>query len=593
MADQTIYRMLQQSAARFGTRPALGHKRGEGYEYLTYNDVWERVRAFRRGLAALGMQKGDRIALLSENRVEWALSDLTAQSLGIVTVPIYATLPAPQVQYLVGDSAARALIVSDGKQLAKALELRPNVRTLEHIIVMDGPAPEGVLTFEEVIARGRDAAIRDDDLDAQAAAISPDDIATLIYTSGTTGDPKGAMLTHRALLHTGCAARRIVHLDENDIFLSFLPLCHIVERVGGHYLPLSIGALIVYSEGVFAIATELPGVRPTVFICVPRLYENMQEKIMEHAAKLPEKRKRVFDWALGVGMECVNRRQAGRSIGPLLALKRVLADRLVLRPVREKATGGRTRFFISGGAPLHPDTGAFFEAIGVRILEGYGLTECPVITLNRPDDPHLGTVGPAIPGMEAQIAADGEILARGPSLMRGYFGKPEATARAMDAEGWFHTGDVGEMSPDGIVRITDRKKDIIVLANGKKVAPQPIEGRLKQSPYISEIVLIGDRQSTIVAIVVPAFDRLRAWARQNELPAADMSELIRRAETRRLIKQEMDRLSGELADFEKIKRFEIVTEPFTLEGGELTPTLKVKRKFIARKYASLIEQLVK
>jgi long-chain acyl-CoA synthetase len=593
MDDRTIYQMLQESKERFGPRQALGYRTDDGYSYLTYSDLWERVRSFRRGLTALGVKKGDRIVLLSDNRPEWAITDLAAQSLGVVTVAIYPTLPAAQVQYLVTDSVARVLVVSDKKQLAKAMEIRPNVRTLEHVVSMDPTDAEGVLTFDKVIERGKSSEVSDGELDASVATVSPDDVATLIYTSGTTGDPKGAMLSHRALLHTGTAAREFVRLDENDVFLSFLPLCHIIERVGGHYLPLSIGALIVYSEGVSAIKDELATVRPTVFLCVPRLYENMQEKIVEAVSKRTGKERKMAEWALSVGKACVDRQRQGKGIGLILAIKRAIADKLVLSNVRAKTTGGRARFFVTGGAPLDANTGAFFEALGVRILEGYGLTECPVICLNRPDNPQLGTVGPPLPGMEVTIAPDGEILTRGPSLMRGYFGKPEATAEVIDEERWFHTGDIGEMTPDGFLRITDRKKDIIVLANGKNVAPQPIEARLKHSPYIAEVVLIGDKQTSIVAIVVPVFDKLRAWAKENELPADDLAALAKRAEARKLIKEEIDQASAGLADFEKVKRFTIVEKPFSIEGGELTPTLKVKRKVVAQKYAELIEQMVR
>lgn len=597
MENSTIYQMLRESVEKFGSRPALGHKKGKEYTYYTYQQVWEQVQGFRKGLTALGVKKGDRIAILSENRCEWAISDMAAQSLGVVAVAIYPTLPTPQVQFLVADSAARVLIVSDKKQLAKAEEIRPNVRTLDHIVVMDRPKegglPSDLLAFEDVIAKGVAANIQETDLDAQANSIRPDDIATLIYTSGTTGDPKGAMLTNRALLHTAFAARQIVPLSEEDVFLSFLPLSHILERVGGHYLPLSLGAQIVYSEGIFAIGNELTAVRPTVFLCVPRLYENMQEKIEEKISKAPAKKQKIARWALGVGRDCVERRRDGKAIGPILALKRFLADKLVLNEMRLKTVGGRTRFFVTGGAPLDPKIGTFFEAIGVRILEGYGLTECPVISVNRPDKSRLGTVGPLLPGMQVKIAADGEILSQGPSLMRGYFGKPEATAEVIDEEGWFHTGDIGELMPDGFLRITDRKKDIIVLANGKNVAPQPIESQLKQSPYIGEIVLIGDKQNAIVAIVAPAFDRLKTWAKENELPTVSLPELCGRAETRKLLKEEIDRLSTGLAEFERIKRFSIVDTPFSIEGGELTPTLKVKRKYIAQKYAPLIEQMVR
>jgi long-chain acyl-CoA synthetase len=592
MDDRTIYRMLTETAARHDARTALSAKRGGAYQDLTYGEVLERVRALRRGLWHLGVRKGDRVALLSENRSEWAISDLACQSLGVVTVPIYSTLPAPQVQYVVADSAARVLIVSDKKQLAKALELRPNVRTLEHVIVMDGGAPEGVLSFEEACRIGAGSIVMDEELDGIAANVKPDDIATLIYTSGTTGEPKGAMLTHRALLHTGWAARRLVRLDENDVFLSFLPLCHIIERVGGHYLPLSIGAQIVYSEGVFAIGNEIASVKPTVFLCVPRLYESIQEKVMDTVAKAPEKRRRLFETALAVGTEVSERRLAGRFVGPFLALKHLVLEKLVLSKVREKVSGGRARFFVSGGAPLNPATAVFFEALGVRVLEGYGLTECPVISLNRPERPRPGTVGPTLDELEVKIAPDGEILSRGPSLMRGYFGKPQATEEAIDSEGWFHTGDIGELTPEGSLRITDRKKDIIVLANGKNVAPQPIEATLKQSAYIQEAVLIGDKQNAIVAIIVPAFDRLKAWAKDHELPTTDVAELARRPDVRKLFKEELDRASAGLADFEKVKKFTLAAQPFSIEGGELTPTLKVKRKVIAEKYADEIAQMV-
>lgn len=593
MAVWTIYRMFNESVNRFGSRPALGFREGGKYRSLTYQEVWERVQALRRGLSALGVKKGDRVAILSENRYEWAVTDLAVQSLGVVTVPIYPTLPAAQVEYLARDSAARVLFVSDTKQLTKALQLRSNVRTLDHIVLMSGPASEGVHTFEQVLKMGREADISDKMLDEQESSVSPDDVATLIYTSGTTGEPKGAMLTHTGLLHTGFAARQIVELNENDLFLSFLPLSHIIERVGGHYLPLSIGAQIVYSEGVMSIGKEIPAVRPTVFLCVPRLFEHMQERVQEEIARAPEKRRQIAQWALQVGDQAAQCRREGKRSSPILMIKHMIADRLVLSKIREKVSGGRLRFFVAGGAPLNPETARFFESLGLLILEGYGLTECPVTNLNRPDKRQIGTVGPMLPGMQVQIAPDGEILVRGPSLMRGYFGKPEATEAAIDADGWLHTGDIGEITPKGMLKITDRKKDIIVLANGKNVAPQPIEALIKQSPYIGEAVLIGDKQNVITAIIVPAFERLKAWAKSQELPTGDMEALVHRAETRKLIKEEIDRLSVNLADFERIRRFEIVSQPFTIEGGELTPTLKVKRKVIAQKYAALIEQMAR
>ncbi|MGC8669469.1 MAG: AMP-dependent synthetase/ligase [Chthonomonadales bacterium] len=592
MEHPTIYEMFRRSAERFPDRRALGYKHRGRYEFLTYRGLMERVLTCRRGLAALGIRRGDRVAILSENRAEWAITDLACQAIGAVTVPIYYTLPREQVQYIVTDSAARALVVSDAKQMAKALGLPAEVRTLEHVIALEAEPQASAISFAEMLRRGTSGPT-DAELDEAARNISPDDIATLIYTSGTTGEPKGAMLTHRNLLHTSVAARQIVHLDETDIFLSFLPLCHIFERTAGHYLPLSIGALIIYSEGIFAVANELVDVRPTAFLCVPRLYEAMHEKILEQIAKTPPRTRRIVEWALETAQRYVHLQSTGRRPGILLKLQAALADRLALRRIRQGATGGRIRFLVAGGAPLDARTFVFFQAIGVNILEGYGLTELPVISVNRPGRQRQGTVGEILPGIEVRIAEDGEILARGPSLMRGYFGRPQDTAQAIDAEGWFRTGDIGVLSNDGYLKITDRKKDIIVLANGKNVAPQPIEASLKTSPYISEAVLFGDRSNAIVAVIVPAFDRLKEWARNQQLPASSNAELVKLPEVRKLIKGELDRLSDALADFERIKRFALVPGPFSIEGGELTPTLKVKRRAIAQKYADVLEQLMR
>ena len=592
MTERTIHQVLRESVEKFGARKALGYRQGKEYAYLTYTELWEKVRRLRAAFYSLGLRKGDRIAILSENRPEWAITDLAAQCMGVITVPIYPTLPAAQARYVISDSAARVLVVSDKKQLAKAQEVKAGIRTLEHIVSMDETDADGVILLSGLLSQ-EPAEQVERDLEAIASAVSPHDTATYIYTSGTTGEPKGAMLTHWNLLYTSVGARKIVRLDENDVFLSFAPLSHIIERTGGHYLPLSIGALIVYSEGLFTIASEFPVVAPTLFLCVPRLYESMQEKIMDAAAKQPEKKRKMFEWALGVGRSAAEARQSGRGVGLGARLKLMIADRLVHRKIREKVLGSRMRFLVAGGAPLNPDTALFFQSLGIEMLEGYGLTELPVIALNRPGRAKVRTVGELLPGIEVKIAEDGEILARGPSLMKGYFGQPEATTAAIDEKGWFHTGDIGELTREGYLRITDRKKDIIVLANGKNVAPQPIEAKLKQSPFISEAVLLGDKANGVVAIVVPAFDRLKSWAQQQELDAADMTALVARVETRKLFKEEIDRNSTDLADFERVKRFTLLDRPFSIESGELTPTLKVKRKVIAENYADQIAQLVK
>lgn len=599
MQNCTIYRMFRETVGRYGERPAVGFKVGkaDSYTYWTYREFAERVRRFRCGLASLGMHKGDRIALIShENRVEWAIADLAAQSLGIVTVPIYGSLPASQVAYYVRDSGAKAMLLSDHKQIAKVAEVREDLPTLEILIAMDG-APEllkeqGVLHFDDVYSCGADAAIPDEMLDAQEATISPDDVATFIYTSGTTGEPKGAMLTHIGLLDTpeAVVSEPIANVGPDDVFLSFLPLSHITERVGGHYLPLRIGACIVYSQGLMQIANEITTtVRPTVFLCVPRLYENMVEKAMDHIAKDPKRN--VIEWALRVGEEAARRVSDGNGKGFLLSLKHALADKLVLSKLRERVTGGRLRYCVSGGAPLDPQTATFFMAIGVQMLEGYGLSETSIIAINRPNRQRIGTVGTKMSGVEIRLAADGEILMQGPGRMQGYFNKPEVTAEAIDGEGWFHTGDIGEIAPDGFVRITDRKKDIIVLTNGKKVAPQPIEAALKHSTFIGEAVLFGDKQATVMALLVPAFDKLLAWAKSQQLQTHDVETLVSSPEVQKLFKAEVEKHTTELADFEKIKRFKLVAKPFGIDSGELTPTLKVKRKVVAQKYADMLSAM--
>lgn len=592
MGGVTVGDMLRASAARFGDRPALGRRQGDGLDLITYTELWRQVRALSRGFARLGLQRGDRVAILSENRVEWALTDLASACLGLITVPVYPTLPEQQVEYIVRDSAVRVVVVSDRRQLAKVLSFRSRVRSVEHVVAMDVSTTEGVLPFGSLMVSDGEG-LSDTELDRLYASVTPDDDATIIYTSGTTGDPKGAVLTHRTLLHVPKIAPQVIDLNERDVFLSFLPLCHVFERVAGHMLPLSLGALIVYSEGVFAIAREFTSVRPTVFMCVPRLVDAMREKILERAERTTGFERRMWDWALSVGLTCSARRQEKKPLGWWLSMQRRFSDALVMRKVREQATGGRVRYFGCGGAPLEPGTMRFLEALGVPTVIGYGLTEAPIVSITWPRDIRHGTVGNPLPETEVRIASDGEIMARGPIVMRSYFGLPAATAEVLGEDRWLRTGDIGHMTDDGMIVITDRKKDIIVLASGKNVAPQPIEERLKRSPYIAEVVLVGDRRNGIVAIVVPEFERLRAWAREADLPAADSEALLERAETRKLIKKEIDRQSEGLAEFERVKRFSLAPTPFTVDGGELTPTLKVRRRVVETKYADMISQLVR
>lgn len=590
MPNRTLYRMFQETAARCGNRPAFGSRpnKNSEYVYTTYQEVSQKVKDLARGLDALGLRRGDAIALLCENREEWALIDLAAHLLGLIVVAPYVTLPAAQTGYIVRDSEARAIVVSDKKLLAKVNEFRADAPKLEFVITLEGALANGGETMD-FAALFQSAGKSDADLEALAAAVSPDDVATLIYTSGTTGEPKGAMLTHLNLLQTpdAVAERRIVDIGETDVFLSFLPLSHITERMG-YYIALRVGACTLYSLGLAALTEEIQtAARPTLMLCVPRLWENIYAKAQEGLMQQePDKRKKI-EWGLHIGAAYSERLRAGKFISPLLRLQHALADRLILSKIREKTTGGRLRYGVSGGAPLDTKALSFFLAIGIDLLEGYGLSETSIIAINRSQKERVGTVGTLLPQVEARIAEDGEILMRGQGLMKGYFRRPEATAEAINAEGWCHTGDIGELSADGYLTITDRKKDLLVLSNGKKVAPQPIEGELKHSAWIGEAVLFGDRQSTVSALIVPAFDVLLAWAKENGVEGK-VEALVENSEVQKILKGEIDKVNATLPDYERIKRFRLLPKPFSIEAGELTPTLKVRRKAVAENYAAIL-----
>lgn len=592
--ELTIPAMFRRTVERYGERTALQYKEGGKWLPITYAEMERQVIHLALGLAELGLAPGDRLALLAENRPEWAVTDLAVVSLGAVNVPLYATLPAPQVEYILADSGAQMLMVSGQKQLDKALEIRDRLPNLRCIISMDRleTLPEGVVNFADVIARGVAHPGGRAEFIRRSEGVRPADLATIIYTSGTTGEPKGAMLTHDNFTSNAQSVETFVEVGPDDLFLSFLPLSHVFERMAGHYLPLSAGSCVAYAESVFTVQSNMVEVRPTVMASVPRLYESIHSRLLDGIAKRPEKERKTAEWALRVGWEYHRRRVEGKSAGLLTSLQHMLADRLVLKKLREKVTGGRLRFFISGGAPLPVQTAEFITSMGLHILEGYGLTETsPVICVNRPAKTKIGTVGPPIPGVEVKIAEDGEILSRGPHIMLGYYNKPADTAQAIDPEGWFHTGDIGRLDEDGYLKITDRKKDIIVLANGKNVAPQPIEAKLKASPYIASVVLFGDREPQIVALVVPDKDHLKQWARKQGLDVKDEAALLKDAKVKKLFRDEIEAHSKDLADFEKVRRFTLLDQEFTQERGELTPTLKIKRQVVKKNYAAEIQAM--
>jgi len=593
MAIRTLCDVFFHSVDTFRKAEHLKHKRDGAWHAISSDEFRTAVEELSMGLRALGVEKGGRVAILSENRPEWAFADLATLVIGATDVPIYSTLTPGQVLYILNDSESRVLFVSNAAQAAKVAEVRSRAKHLEHVIRMD-PAPvEGTLHLEEVRARGREALAKDKDaVRKRAAEVQPEDLATLIYTSGTTGDPKGVMLTHSNLVSNVLGAAKVFPaVGPDDVCLSFLPLCHSFERTAGHNFMLYAGATIAYAESVEKVPDNMREVRPTVMGSVPRLYEKMYARVNEKVANDPPLRRRIFRWAIGVGREMFRHRVERTEPGPLLRLRFAIADTLVFSKIKER-TGGRLRLFVSGGAPLSREIAEFFGAAGLLICEGYGLTETsPVITCNRPDRIKPGTVGLPIERVEVRIAADGEILARGPNIMRGYYKKPEATAEAIDKDGWFHTGDIGAIDKDGFLLITDRKKDILVTSGGKNIAPQPIENVIKTNAFFAEVVMIGNKRNFPAALVVPNFETLEKWAREKGIAAARREDLVERPEVAALYRTLVTDLTPDLAQFERIKKITLLPREFTIEAGELTPTLKVKRRVVEEKYKAVIDRM--
>jgi long-chain acyl-CoA synthetase len=590
----TLCDLFYRSVDTYRKPEHLKYKQGGAWHAVSSDEFRRAVEELSLGLRALGVERGERVALLSENRPEWAYADMATLTAGAVDVPIYPTLTASQVLYILKDSEAKLALVSTPAQAAKVVEVKAQAPALRHVIGMEAGAtfPPGVTTLEEVRAKGRaERAARPNAVRESAAQVKPDDLATIIYTSGTTGDPKGVMLAHSNIVfNVKASTAAFAGLNQDDVALSFLPLCHIFERMA-EYLMLHHGVTIAYAEGVDQVVANLAEVRPTLMCSVPRFYEKVHVRVREKVAKDPPARQRLFAWALKVGGEYFQHRVNKTSPGPALRLKHALADALVFKKIRARV-GGRMRLFVSGGAPLAKEVAEFFGSAGLLILEGYGLSETsPVIAVNLPDAMRPGTVGRPIPGVEVKIAPDGEILTRGPHVMKGYFRKPEATAEAIDPEGWFHTGDIGHLDPDGFLVITDRKKDLIVTSGGKKVAPQPIENRLKTNPLIAEVVIVGNRRNFPAALVVPNFEALEAWARQQGLAFSNRDELLGKPEVMARYEGIIDEMTPDLAQFEKIKKIALVPREFTLEAGELTPTLKVRRRVVEDKYKDVIDRL--
>lgn len=576
-------------------RPAaLKSKRDGAWVDIPVSQFRETVRHFSTGLRILGVKPGDRVAILSENRPEWAMADFAILCNASVTVPVYPTLLGWQIEYILNDCGAVAVICSTEEQLKKVLDVLPHCPHIHHIMVCDPPAslPGNVVAFQQVVESGKheEETHGHGRFDELRGRVTSNDLATLVYTSGTTGNPKGAMLTHGNIASNVAASLTALPIRQGLVAMSILPLSHIFERMAD-YCYFYRGCTIAYAEAITKVGENLQDIHPDLFAAVPRLFEKMRERIVNTVAMEPAVKQKVFRWAVGVASERLPYRVKNKPLPLGLSMKSKIADKLVLHKILERL-GGNVKFVLSGGAPLSAELAAFFIGAGLEIYEGYGLTETsPVIAVNTPGNRKVGTVGKIIPGVQVKIASDGEILVRGPNVMKGYWNNPEATTQAVDSEGLFHTGDIGEIDSEGYLRITDRKKDIIINAYGKNIAPQPLEALLKSSPYIGTPVLIGDRRKFLVALIVPNFEKLERDAAAMGIRFDSPEELVRNERVKALFQDEIDRFNRNLDRQEKIRRFALLPRDFTIEADEITPSLKVKRRVIDKKYKSVIDEL--
>ncbi len=572
-------------------KPNLLMFKDEGsYRSISTAEFESRVRRLSLGFRKLGLRPADKVVILAENRPEWIITDFAVLCAGGITVPIYTSLMPEQVGHIVRDSDAKIVVCSNRDLWLKVEAVRRDLPLVERFVLIEDDAPPGLLTLREVENEGARVEETDPGLFERAArAVRPEDLASIIYTSGTTGTPRGVMLSHGNLMSNIVSLDSVVPFLFSDTALSFLPLSHVLERTST-FLCLYKGVSIAYAESVEAVAENLVEVRPTIMVSVPRFFEKVYARVMDQILAASKLRRIIFMWAIRTGRRYAAKTIAGEPVSRRLAFRRGLAARLVYTKITAR-TGGRIKFFVSGGAPLSRDIAEFFYALGLIVLPGYGLTETsPVVSGNTLNDYRFGTVGKPIPGVEVRIADDGEILVRGPSVMRGYY-KLEAETREAFEGGWLHTGDIGFLDADGFLTITDRKKDLIVTSGGKNVAPQLIEGLLRMSPYIQNAVVVGVSRKFISALVVPDFDRLEAYARENGVPFRDRAELVRRADVVGFLLAEIQRATPDLAPYERVKKIVVLDRDFELEDGEITPTLKVRRGLVEQKYASAIDAL--
>jgi len=593
MPVQTIPELFL-AAVHEHPRPDCFSHRDETGQYVDVSsaEALQRVRALRYGLKSLGVKKGDHVAILSENRLEWALSDLAVLCAGAISVPIYPTLLAESIEYILNDCKPTAMFVSTEEQAAKIHEIRGRVPSLRDVICYDSIALPDMMTFAQLTRVGRNLVEENPPAPAEdCEKISKDSPCSIIYTSGTTGDPKGVVLSHWNFVSNVLEIMQMFPIMPTDKVLSFLPLSHVLERMAGYYTMLHAGAGIAYAERMDTVPVDIGDVKPTIIISVPRLYEKIYGKATGTAMSGSPIKKNIFFWARNLGIKCAEMEIAGQRPGPWLSFQKTLADKLVFTKLRAKL-GGRIRFMVSGGAPLNARINKFFYGAGLIIFEGYGLTETsPVLSCNAPGGFRFGSIGKPLPSTEIKIAQDGEIMARGSQIMLGYFNREEATREVLSEDGWLATGDIGHFDDDGFLFITDRKKDLIVTAGGKNIAPQPIENRFRAHKFVSQVVVIGDRRQYLSALIVPDFDALGTWAEARGLTVTNPGELIATKDVTQLFDDLLAEMNHDLPGFNQIKKCSLMDREFTQDDGELTPTMKVKRFAISRKFKAVIDRM--
>lgn len=595
MTYQNLAQMFFSKRDQIPEKSAYRFKENGNWSTVTYKESVDQCEQIAAGLLNLGIQPRDKVAIVSNNCLEWALIDYATISIGAVLVPIYPSLLQEQVEFLLNHSEAKIVFAENTIQIEKIDAVRTAMSVCEQFIsIEDSIEQEGWQSLSQLSEQGTEKLNTEPGcVESAIKEVSRDQLATIIYTSGTTGEPKGALLSHHNFLSNIENAANIFTFYDTDLLLSFLPLSHVLERMAGHYQATFHNIEIAYAESIEAVPQNILEVRPTLMISVPRLYEKMYAKILETVEYGPALKQKIFYWAIKVGQVTIQCKMEHKSMGTIQKFKQTLADKLVFSKLKEKM-GGRIRFFVSGGAPLSAEIAAFFGSAGLYILEGYGLTETsPAITMNSLDHFRYGTVGQILPNEEVKFAEDGEILTRGGHVMQGYYKNPEDTAEVLDAENWFYTGDIGYLDDDGYLVITDRKKNIIVTSGGKNIAPQPIENALVSSKYIEQSVMIGDKRKYCTAVIVLSDEAVLRWTTENGMNSILPKDYNNMDALRNLIREELDRLTEHSSSYEKIKSFYLAPVPFTIESGDLTPSLKVKRNVVEVKYANEIDELYK